>query len=147
MTFLGDPFVITVIAASYIIIGLRFDHMLLVMSGIGIPFTVLIGAGLKILFERTRPTTEYAMNMRIKTFSFPSGHSSGSTIAYGLTAATVLNHHQYGWILALVIGAVPLFVGISRVYLGAHFPTDVIAGWLLGIVMIVAVLQLERLVL
>lgn len=60
-------------------------------------------------------------------YSFPSGHSMNSAIAYG-SAARCLKR-RWAWITA---AALILLVGLSRVALGVHFPTDVAAGWLLG---------------
>ena len=73
-------------------------------------------------------------------YSFPSGHSSNAVAVYGSIAAFKKNNK-----VLTVIGIVlPLLVGISRFCLGVHYPTDVICGWLLGIVIIVAVPWLRK---
>lgn len=89
---------------------------------------------LKIYFHRRRPNTPYANSMRTKTYSFPSGHSFGAIATYGLTAMVIvpLLEPAYGltvWLVALLITAL---VGFSRVYLGAHYVLDVLGGWVLG---------------
>lgn len=134
MTMLGDPLAVGVITIFVMSYGFFTSDLPLVLSGTVIPITVLIGALLKLGFERARPLTEYAMNMKLKTFSFPSGHSSGSTITYGLLAYLVFTVLTGPWSIVggVVLAVLPIFVGLSRVYLGAHFPSDVIAGWLLG---------------
>lgn len=146
MTMLGDPLTIIAITVGIISTGLYTSNMRLAASGAIIPATVLVGALLKLTFERARPITEYAMNMKLQTFSFPSGHSSGSMIAFGLLAylAYVKLPGQWGVIAAIGLGTIPLLVGISRVYLGAHFPTDVIAGWLLGAAALAFVILIVR---
>lgn len=87
-------------------------------------------------FDRVRPLAEDALIALPSSFSFPSGHAMGS-----MCLAWVL-----GWLAcgmgwrtarkATVIGALaiyPVLVGISRVYLGVHWPSDVLASWLLGV--------------
>ncbi len=73
-------------------------------------------------------------------YSFPSGHSSTASALY-LSMAV---YFKKFWITAAAITLV-FFVGVSRFCLGAHYPTDVFAGWLLGIVVILAAGQLEKL--
>lgn len=142
MTMLGDPTAIVLVTIGVITTGLYQSAMGIAISGAIIPATLLIGAILKILFERARPMTEYAMNMKIKTFSFPSGHSSGSTIAYGLLAYIALMSlpAPLNLIAGGVLAVIPIFVGMSRVYLGAHFPSDVLAGWALGLLALLIVI-------
>ena len=64
-------------------------------------------------------------------YSFPSGHSSGAATMYGSVALCL--RKKWATVLAFVL---PLLVGVSRVVVGAHFPTDVLAGWALGAVVI-----------
>lgn len=146
VTMLGDPFAITIITIGVIGSGVYAANYRLALSGAMIPATVLIGAILKLLFERARPMTEYALNMKLQTFSFPSGHSSGSMIAYGLLAIIAFNKLPQPWnlIVGCALLVVPLAVGLSRVYLGAHFPSDVLAGWLLGAAGLLVILLIIR---
>ncbi len=146
MTMLGDPIAITVVTIAVIGSGLYASNFRIAVSGAIIPLTLIVGALLKLLFERARPVTEYAMNMKLQTFSFPSGHSSGSMIAYGLLAyiAYVKLPEPWNYIVCVVLALIPIFVGLSRVYLGAHFPSDVLAGWVLGLIALCLVIFVVR---
>ena len=74
-------------------------------------------------------------------FSFPSGHAMGSMVFYGLLALWT----EKRW-LRWVLGALIFFIGLSRSYLGVHYPHDVIAGWLLGIIYLWGWLGSQRVV-
>ena len=69
-------------------------------------------------------------------FSFPSGHSTNAAMAATLLFCTVRDHDRTGGTLGAVVGAIGApyvtAVGVSRIYLGVHWPSDVLAGWLLG---------------
>ena len=81
-------------------------------------------------------------------YSFPSGHTTNATVAYGVLGVLVT---RMPWPTAVrvgieaVLGAIVFSVGLSRIWLGVHYPTDVVAGWLLGgtIVLIYAALTLQ----
>ena len=71
-------------------------------------------------------------------YSFPSGHTLNSTILYGS-----LPKYKKNCVLLVIAIAVPLLVGASRVMLGVHFPTDVLAGWIFGTVILFLVSYLQ----
>ena len=112
--------------------------------------TIAIGALiieiLKRVFERVRPDVLEPVIVALG-YSFPSGHTANATIAYGVLGVLVA---RLPWPTAIrvaievVLGAIVFGVGLSRVWLGVHYPTDVVAGWLLGgtIVLIYAALTL-----
>lgn len=100
---------------------------------VAILVSVFLNQGLKTLTAQPRPYDfEPALGLSSETtYGFPSGHSQTSVVFWG--SARNLFPNTLGWILAV---AVPLLVGISRVYLGVHFPTDVFAGWGIGVVLL-----------
>jgi membrane-associated phospholipid phosphatase len=81
------------------------------------------------------------------TSSFPSGHTAAAVCFYGSIAAIVLWHSRNRWISVVAIAvcaAVPLLIAGSRVYRGMHYPTDVLAGMLLGAVWLTVVIFYVR---
>lgn len=102
----------------------------------------------KELVGRTRPPLQLAVPPYEYSASFPSGHTLNTTVIVGLTAYLLLFriHSKRG--RAAVITAAILFagaMGLSRVYLGHHWLTDVMAGWLLGLGWIFTVITAHRL--
>ena len=94
----------------------------------------LLAEAIKVLVGRTRPDLVPHLDI-VYSSSFPSGHSALSPIVYftlaGLMAAGEGHQAQKVLLIATALVLV-LSIGVSRVYLGVHWPTDVLAGWALG---------------
>lgn len=93
----------------------------------------LLSSALKVWFNRPRPDVEAVA--RVFTASFPSGHATLAAVTYLtlgllLAEASPLRRLKVFWFGTGV--ALALIVGISRIYIGVHFPTDVLAGWCVG---------------
>lgn len=135
VTFIGQPvFTIGVCVVLAIVAFTTLNQRLLIATVVAVG-TMGIGAIVKVALQRDRPLTEYASHMLFRSFSFPSGHTLGSTIAFGLLAYLLWQYlpAPFGLLCAVVLIGLIIAVGLSRIYLGAHFPSDVLAGWLLGL--------------
>lgn len=89
----------------------------------------VIDFALKLLYFRQRPFSSYSVNLlvdHLQTASFPSRHTD---LAFAVAAAVFIGDKKLG-VLAI---AIALLVGISRVFVGVHYPSDVVAGVILGI--------------
>lgn len=87
---------------------------------------------LKLGFAVNRPPL---LSQPLNSFSFPSGHSANSSLFFTLAAFLLAQQcpHSYRWMLYAIAALPVLLVGVSRIYLGVHWFSDVVAGWLLGL--------------
>jgi len=99
-----------------------------------------------LLIDRPRPSVPH-LDVAPPTSSFPSGHTAAAVCFYGSVAAIVVWHSRKRWVAivaVIVCAAVPLTIAASRVYRGMHYPTDVLAGALLGAIWLSIVLFYVR---
>lgn len=133
MTLVGQPVFALLAAAAVSYYGEYIDDWRLMIAGVVVAMTALLASSLKFVLRRKRPLTDYAAAMFFKTYSFPSGHAAASVSCYGLVVYLCV---ASGDPLLVATGAIlvpiVLSIGISRVYLGAHFPSDIVGGWIAG---------------
>lgn len=101
-------------------------------------------SAIKSIFRRTRPETMYVESMAIKSYSFPSGHAFGSMVFYGLIGYLCYQRldKPFNIVGAVLLGMLIIAIGVSRVSLGAHFPSDVLIGWILGGLALVFIIKI-----
>lgn len=95
----------------------------------------LSNIALKRVIHRARPTLDHLVD--VNSLSFPSGHSMSAMAFYGFLFYLCLRYKMQPWIrilLTVLLVTLVLSIGISRIYLGVHFPSDVAAGYLGGII-------------
>lgn len=137
ITALGGSTLITLITlgtVGFLALRRKWHTSLLVLASIA--GGGLLNAALKTFFSRNRPSVVPHL-VDVTSLSFPSGHSMLSAITYltlgALLARTTADRRIKIYLLGLA-AALVLLIGLTRLYLGVHFPTDVLAGWCAGIV-------------
>lgn len=149
ITQLGNPTVVVILAGVTILTLLwrryRLEAIIFVLTCLG---AFILNTGLKLFFSKVRP--QLWKQLIVETsYSFPSGHALGSIVLYGFIAYLLATHyHKYSkiiyFIAVILIGA----IGLSRLYLGVHWPTDIIAGYGVGFLWLticITMLKLQRL--
>ncbi|MFC4125174.1 phosphatase PAP2 family protein [Nocardia rhizosphaerae] len=136
VTDLGDTLSMTILAAVVICwFAARRDlpnALLVAVASVGAGVLVVV---VKQLVGRHRPP-EVTRLMEEPSLSYPSGHTLGSTVVIGIVALTVIPglRHRPTRLAATVFAVLfPIAVGMSRIYLGVHWCTDVLAGWIFGV--------------
>jgi membrane-associated phospholipid phosphatase len=106
----------------------------------GVAGSAVINLGLKFLFERSRPDL-WAHLVAEDSYSFPSGHAMGSgSLAFSLMA--IFWPTKWRWHVVVIGSIYILLIGASRLYLGVHYPSDVLAGWCVSLVWVLIVKHL-----
>lgn len=134
---LGGPTLLTLLTAA-VSLFLALDgkkHMALFVCG-SIGSGLLVSTFLKDSFDRPRPDI-VPHEVYATSFSFPSGHSMLSALTYLTLGAILARSHERKLLKAyflLTAVFLTMLIGVTRVYLGVHWPTDVLAGWTAGAV-------------
>jgi undecaprenyl-diphosphatase len=110
----------------------------------------LLAEGIKYLIHRPRPTPEFAQILQLLSSpSFPSGHVTSYVVLCGFLfylAYTLLPRRSpLRWALLILLSAIILLVGPSRIYMGQHWASDALAGYTLGFGYLLVVIELYRL--
>ncbi|SOE15247.1 undecaprenyl-diphosphatase [Hoeflea halophila] len=130
----GYPLIVLTLAAvsGFFVVTKHYGAALYAVISVGCG--ALISYSLKQYYSRPRPDLVDHLDT-VHTASFPSGHALVTTVAYLTLAAIVIGFLDNRRARAYVLGVamlVAVIVGVSRVYLGVHWPSDVAAGWALG---------------
>jgi undecaprenyl-diphosphatase len=136
ITALGGETVLTLLTILICLyLSLSGRHQLSLLTCLSVVSGTIVTFALKDVFARPRPQLVPHILVTVSSGSFPSGHAMVSAIVY-LTLGAMLTESARNWRLkAYFMGVavmLTLLVGSTRVFLGVHYPTDVLAGWALG---------------
>ncbi len=100
-------------------------------AGVSFAGSALLNMATKQFFQRDRPTLWESIAPE-HTFSFPSGHAMGSA-TLAMVVALLCWHTRWRWVAVALAGSFAVLVGVSRIYLGVHYPSDILGGFAAGI--------------
>jgi undecaprenyl-diphosphatase len=147
VTELGSTWAVAVVAGIVLLVGLTIGPW---RHGVIGAITILLASTANSLFKlgiaRERPDLLDPLVIE-HGFSFPSGHSTLGMVSYGVLAVLVSRSRlprgvRIGIVAAL--GVLVFLIGLSRVWLGVHYPTDVVAGWTTGAVIVLVYAAVTR---
>jgi undecaprenyl-diphosphatase len=147
LSLIGSPASLTCLGVLVVILYVRSGKprtaMLFVIAVLG---AELLDQVLKLMFHRTRPVAFFGMAEPMG-YSFPSGHSLVSCVFFGVLAAFAGMRTESGarrWSYYVAAALLALAIGYSRIYLGVHYFSDVIAGYAAGVLWVFSVATARR---
>lgn len=130
--------VLNVLLFIFIIVKKKYKLFIIVLSSIS---SVIINNLVKIIVKRERP--DYLRMVMEKSYSFPSGHAMISVLFFESIIYLVNKYNlKYKKLITFSLSTFVLLVGISRIYLGVHYLTDVVGGYLLGFIVLFLIIHL-----
>jgi len=129
--------IITLTLGLLAVLILRHKRRAAFVLALTVGGAALLNLILKLVFERSRPDLWEQLIVET-SYSFPSGHAMLSA-ALGLVVIYIFWATPYRWPVAVAASLYVLVIGLSRLYLGVHYPTDIVAGWLVSGAWLVAV--------
>ncbi|HEY0964794.1 MAG TPA: phosphatase PAP2 family protein [Candidatus Paceibacterota bacterium] len=133
ITFLANTetiVVVTTLITAWLLAERRYNYAALAV--LTVAGSALCSNVLKLLFLRPRPEV---LLEQLATYSFPSGHATSAIALYGVITYILLKiytDHPYRKAMMIILIALIILIGFSRVYLGFHYLSDVVAGYLVG---------------
>ncbi|WP_053375926.1 phosphatase PAP2 family protein [Paenibacillus sp. FJAT-27812] len=131
-TFIGSGVIVSVLAIAMLVVLIKLhERRLLLFYGGVLIGSALLNSVLKSIFHRLRPTLHRIIE--VNGYSFPSGHSMAAFTFYGIITFLLWKHipNVYARVALIAVGSILILaIGISRIYLGVHYPSDIVGGYL-----------------
>lgn len=142
-TYMAEPVMMcSIVAVIGVVFAYRRKWLAAVLLLCGVVGANAVGYIVKHIFARARP--ELWERLVTETgYSFPSGHATAS-MALALCIVVLLWNTKWRWWSVGLAGVYVLVIGFTRLYLGVHYPSDILAGWLLAGMWVVVVTVLAR---
>ena len=144
ITWFGNPVTIIGVVVIFIAIFRNKDSLLLTISALD---SVIVNTIIKHIVKRDRPNILRLVSE--SGYSFPSGHAMIAVCVYGFLfylAMIRIKNKYLRWVSCFILGFLILGIGISRIYVGVHYASDIIAGYALAGIEIVLLIQCEDLI-
>lgn len=138
--------IISTVLISLIVFFKKRYYVAMVVYPVAILMTHLVNKGIKEIVKRDRPSLNAALDAL--GYSFPSGHAMLSTITYGFLAyiiAANVKNVAGKIVITIAMVILILWIGLSRVILSVHYPTDILAGYCAGGILLIIAIYFHRL--
>lgn len=146
MSFMGAAGMIILLIAAVVFFAMKGWRRGIVWLALTMAGAFVLDVTLKYGFHRARPVPFFGVLPH--TYSFPSGHSLFSFCFYGVLVGLINARVRSLWLRIVLFLAAALMIGLiglSRIYLGVHYPSDVLAGYLAGAIWVSTMIAMDRL--
>ncbi len=142
ITYLGSAYVLIFLAAISLFFIKKNEKYKLISINLGLSF--LTNQLLKRVFRRSRPLFKHLV--KEKGFSFPSGHAMVSFCFYGLIIYFIHNSNlKYKKIYEVLLSITIIIIGLTRIYLGVHYFSDIVGGFVFGLLYLLLFIRILKL--
>ncbi|KAA0765443.1 phosphatase PAP2 family protein [Bacillus sp. SH5-2] len=138
--------IITTLVISLLVFWKKRYYAAMIVYPLGILVTHLVNKGIKEIVKRDRPSLNEALDAL--GYSFPSGHAMLSIMTFGFLAyiiAANLKGVTGKYVITILLGILIVWIGLSRIILNVHYPTDILAGYCFGGILLVIAIYFHRL--
>ena len=145
LSFMGATGMIMIMVAAIVLFAVKKWYRALGWLALTMAGATVLTLALKYGFHRSRPVPFFGPIPH--SYSFPSGHALFSFCFYGVVAALInarIRSQALRIVVFLMAGSMVAGIGLSRIYLGVHYPSDVIAGYLAGALWVSALVAIDR---
>ncbi|CUB09412.1 phosphatidylglycerophosphatase B [Bacillus cereus] len=138
--------IVTVLIISLLVFWRKRYYAAMIVYPMGILTTHLVNKGIKEIMKRDRPSLNETLDAL--GYSFPSGHAMLSIMTFGFLTyiiAANLKSVTGKYVITILMGIVIVSIGLSRIILNVHYPTDILAGYCIGGILLIMAIYCHRL--